>query len=74
MAKLFTNTHEWAEVEGKNVKVGYVTSGTHSPLLGKGICMIRIKKGYKDKDLEVDIRGRRSKLQVTALPFYKREK
>ncbi len=22
MAKLFTNTHEWAEVEGKNVKVG----------------------------------------------------
>ena len=22
MAKLFTNTHEWAEVDGKNVKVG----------------------------------------------------
>ncbi len=65
---------EGSEVYFNDIKVGYVTSGTHSPLLGKGICMIRIKKGYKDKDLEVDIRGRRSKLQVTALPFYKREK
>ena len=65
---------EGSEVFFNDIKVGYVTSGTHSPLLGRGICMIRIKKGYKDKELEVDIRGRRSKLEVTPLPFYKRQK
>ena len=53
--------------------IGKVSSGTHSPTLGKPICMLRIKKGYQDKELEADVRGRRVKLVITSLPFYKKK-
>jgi aminomethyltransferase len=54
-------------------QVGFVTSGTFSPTLQKGIAMARIptslaKTGTK---LEVEIRGQRHAAQVSALPFYK---
>lgn len=52
--------------------VGTVTSGTHAPLLGHPIAMLRIKKEYLDKPLEADVRGRRLKLQIVELPFYKK--
>lgn len=52
--------------------VGTVTSGTHAPLLGYPVAMLRIKKEYADKPLEADVRGRRLKLQIVDLPFYKK--
>ncbi len=55
-------------------EVGYVTSGTHCPTLGFPVCMLRVKKDYVDKDLEADVRGRRLKLEVVPMPFYKRAK
>ena len=57
-------------------KVGVVTSGTHSPTLGKPIAM-----GYVSPDcaqpgtvLQIDIRGRLEDAQVVELPFYSRKK
>lgn len=52
--------------------VGMVTSGTHAPFLGYPIAMLRIKKEFADKPLEADVRGRRLKLQIVDLPFYKK--
>ena len=58
--------------EGK--VVGAVTSGTHSPTLGRVIAM-----GYLDADAAVsgqevfvDIRGKLSQAEVVGLPFYSR--
>ncbi len=53
-------------------QVGMVTSGTHAPMLGYPIAMLRIKKEFADKPLEADVRGRRLKLEITELPFYKK--
>lgn len=53
-------------------QVGTVTSGTHAPMLGYPIAMLRIKKEYVGKSLEADVRGRRLKLEFTELPFYKK--
>jgi len=55
-------------------KVGISTSGTHCPTLGYPVCMLRIKKGFEDKQLEADVRGRRVALEVVPMPFYKRAK
>lgn len=55
-------------------RVGEVTSGNHSPVLGRGIAM-----GYVDTDhaapgtmLAVDVRGKRLPVEVTKPPFVKR--
>lgn len=53
-------------------KVGLATSGTHAPFLGYPIAMLRIKKEFVDKPLEADVRGRRLKLEIVPLPFYKK--
>ncbi len=52
-------------------QVGIVTSGTHSPTLGYPIAMLRIKKGLRE-GLTVDVRGKRLRLEIIPLPFYKR--
>lgn len=52
--------------------VGMVTSGTHAPYLGYPIAMLRIKKEFVDKPLEADVRGRKLKLEIVPLPFYKK--
>lgn len=52
-------------------QVGIVTSGTHSPSLGYPIAMLRLKKGFRD-GLTVDVRGKRLKIELVPLPFYKK--
>jgi aminomethyltransferase len=54
---------------------GEVTSGTHSPMLERGIGM-----GYVPSDLavagaeiEIDVRGRRRRARVVPKPIYKKE-
>lgn len=53
-------------------EVGKVTSGTYSPTLEKAIMMIRILDEFVScDDLSVDIRGKRLKIELCPLPFYK---
>jgi aminomethyltransferase len=56
--------------------VGQVTSGTHSPTLGRpiGMAYVPIAMSEVGSELMVDIRGRRAKAKVVALPFYSRKK
>ena len=63
---------EHTDVYCGDEKVGLATSGTHAPYLGYAIAMLRIKKEFVDKPLEADVRGRRIKLEVVPLPFYKK--
>ena len=57
-------------------KIGRVTSGTQTPYLKKAIGMAYItsKHAKVDQEFEVDIRGRRVRARVVAMPFYKRSK
>lgn len=52
--------------------VGFSTSGTHSPTLGYGIAMLRVRRDFADRELEADVRGRRVALVTVPLPFYTR--
>ncbi|MBR5161232.1 MAG: glycine cleavage system protein T, partial [Thermoguttaceae bacterium] len=56
--------------------VGYVTSGSPSPTLGKNIAMGYVKTEFAEPDtmLTVDIRGNKAEAKVVPLPFYKRAK
>lgn len=63
---------EHSKVYSGGEEVGEVTSGTHAPMLDYPIAMLRIKKEFVDKPLEADVRGRRLKLQIVGLPFYKK--
>ena len=53
--------------------IGYVTSGTFSPTVGKGIAMARIEAAYSKKETLIDvmIRDTRHRAKVVPLPFYK---
>ena len=52
--------------------VGVSTSGTHSPTLGYGICMLRIKRAFVGSELTADVRGHKIALETVNLPFYRR--
>ena len=56
--------------------VGVVTSGTQTPFLKKAIGMayVPIEHTAEGTELDVDIRGRRTRARVIAMPFYKRPK
>ena len=56
--------------------VGVVTSGTQTPFLKKAIAMAYVPPALKTPgtELEIDVRGRRAKAVVVAMPFYKRPK
>lgn len=58
--------------EGK--QIGLTTSGTHAPLLGKGIAMALVNAGScaPGDAVEAEVRGRRIAMEVVPLPFYKR--
>jgi aminomethyltransferase len=57
-------------------KAGVVTSGTQTPYLKKAIGMAYLPaaKATTGTEFEIDVRGRRMKAQVVAMPFYKRTK
>jgi aminomethyltransferase len=57
-------------------EVGYVTSGSYSPSLDKGIALTLIDPKYAvvGTTVFVDIRGRSVSGQIVDLPFYKRGK
>jgi aminomethyltransferase len=63
-----------AYVEG--AKAGIVTSGTQTPYLKKAIGMAYLPsdRTAPGTEFEVDIRGRRAKAGVVAMPFYKRSR
>ena len=62
------------EVIVSGQSVGQVTSGTHSPTLGKSIAMAYLPTAAAavGSSLEVDVRGRRLAARVVEMPFYKR--
>jgi aminomethyltransferase len=53
---------------------GLVTSGTHSPTLGKpiGLALLPAASASVGTEFQVDIRGRSAKARVVPTPFYKR--
>ncbi|MCD4728765.1 MAG: glycine cleavage system aminomethyltransferase GcvT [Pirellulales bacterium] len=57
-------------------KIGEVTSGTHSPTLGKPIAMgyVSPEHAQPGTKLQIDIRGRIEDALVVELPFYSRKK
>jgi aminomethyltransferase len=57
-------------------KVGVVTSGTQTPYLKKAIGMayLPVEHTSLGSEFDVDIRGRRTRARVVAMPFYKRAK
>jgi aminomethyltransferase len=54
--------------------VGAVTSGTQTPFLKKAIAMAYVPTdaAQPDREVEIDVRGRRIRARVVPLPFYKR--
>ncbi len=54
---------------------GRVTSGTQTPFLKKAIGMAYLPIAHTavDTEFDVDIRGRRTRARVVAMPFYKRK-
>ncbi len=56
-------------------KAGVVTSGTQTPYLKKAIGMayLPVEHAAVGTEFDVDIRGRRTRARVVAMPFYKRK-
>ncbi len=67
---------EHQDIYVNDEKIGHTTSGTHCPYLGKAVAMALIDKKFEELGtvVEVDVRGRRIKSEVIALPFYSRKK
>jgi aminomethyltransferase len=54
-------------------RAGFVTSGTFSPTLEKGIAMAYVKPEYADAGaLDVEIRGKPCPCGIVPMPFYRR--
>lgn len=65
---------EEAPVYVEDVRVGWVTSGCFSPVLGRGIAMAYIDTRYAifGEEVEVEIRGRRYPAKIVDFPFIKK--
>ncbi|MEN2983500.1 MAG: glycine cleavage system aminomethyltransferase GcvT [Dictyoglomaceae bacterium] len=57
------------EIFYNDEKIGWVTSGTFSPILKKGIGMGYLKKEFLEGNLEVAIRDKKVKIKIVKLPF-----
>ncbi|SDC36796.1 aminomethyltransferase [Candidatus Frackibacter sp. WG12] len=57
-------------------KIGVVTTGSYAPTLDKNVGLGYVKTEYAEEgtEIEVQIRRRKCKAKVVALPFYRREK
>lgn len=55
-------------------EVGFVTSGTQSPTLGKniGLVLIETKAAEIGSEVIVDVRGKNKKAKIVPVPFYKK--
>src|SRR2546423_6759711 len=64
------------EVYVSGAKAGVVTSGTQTPYLKKAIGMayVPVEHAAADAEVDIDIRGRRTRARVVPMPFYKRGK
>lgn len=60
-------------VDGTGREIGHVTSGTQSPMLGRGIGMGYVETALSKPGTEifVQVRGRNLKAEVVKLPFWK---
>jgi len=56
-------------VAGTADSAGVVTSGTHSPTLGRAIALALVSRDCGEGPFEVEIRGKRRSASVTGLPF-----
>lgn len=59
-------------VDEQGEKIGYVTSGTMSPSLKKGIGMGYLTRPTHQGDFYIQIRNKNIKAAITKLPFYKK--
>ena len=57
--------------EGHGEEVGVVTSGSHSPVLKKGIGMAYVKTGYNKAgtELHVMLRKKKQTITISKMPF-----
>lgn len=64
------------EIYREEQKIGYVTSGTFSPLLRKGIAMGYVQKEHAKEETEITIKIRRknAKAKIVKFPLYDAEK
>lgn len=62
------------EVFHQERKIGFVTTGTQSPTLGKNVGLALLETTYAEEGTEVNVqvRKRRLKAKVVSTPFYKR--
>ena len=62
---------EGAKIEGKGEDLGNVTSGAPSPSLGRNIAMGYVRDGWHKAGTEVEVvvRGKKHKAEVTKMPF-----
>ena len=58
-------------LRAEGLEVGVVTSGTHSPVLHRGIAMAYVVRGHDDagRRLELVVRGKAVLAEVVSLPF-----
>jgi aminomethyltransferase len=59
------------EVFSGHDKIGYITSGTVSPMLNRGIAMAYLDKPFDEvgSEVQIDIRGKQARASVVKLPF-----
>jgi aminomethyltransferase len=67
---------EYCCCNGAGETIGFVTSGSPSPTLGKNIALAYLPPAYASIGtiIYVEIRGQKCKAQVVPTPFYKRQK
>lgn len=64
------------EVYAEGVPAGWITSGTFSPTVGRGIAMAYVKPDCAEVGtrVQVDVRGKMCNCQIVNTPFHKSEK